>query len=57
MEKEANGQRPSKSKGQQQWFYLTVKKLPASLRGITSKNNDDLCCQNCLNSFRKKKEK
>ena len=35
--------------------YLAVKKLSALLRGITSKNNDDFYCLNCLHSFRTKK--
>ena len=28
------------------------KKLPALLRGITPKHYDDLCCFNCLYTFR-----
>ena len=38
----------------QQWHYLAVKKLSALLRGITSKNNGDFYCLNCLHSFRTK---
>ena len=34
------------------WHYLTVKKLSALLRGITSKHNSDFYCLNCLHSFR-----
>ena len=34
------------------WHYLTVKKLPTLLRGITSKHNSDFYCLNCLHSFR-----
>ena len=34
--------------------YLSVKKLSALLRGITSKNNGDFYCLNCLHSFRTK---
>ena len=34
--------------------YFAVKKLSALLRGITSKNNDDFFCLNCLHSFRTK---
>ena len=34
--------------------YLAVKKLSALLRGITSKNNSDFYCLNCLHSFRTK---
>ena len=33
---------------------LTVKILSALLRGITSKNNGDFYCLNCLHSFRTK---
>ena len=36
-------------------YYLAVKKLSALLRGITSKNNGDFYCLNCLHSFRIKK--
>ena len=36
------------------WHYLAVKKLSAWLRGITSKNNSDLYCLNCLHYFRTK---
>ena len=30
---------------------ICSKKLPALLRGITSKNNGGFYCSNCLNSF------
>ena len=33
-------------------YYLAVKKLSALLRGITSRNNGDFYCLNCLHSFR-----
>ena len=33
------------------WQYLAVKKPSALLRGITSKNNGDFYCLNCLHSF------
>ena len=33
------------------WHYLAVKKLSASLRGITSKHHSDFYCLNCLHSF------
>ena len=36
------------------WHYLAIKKLSASLRGMTSTNNGDYCHLNCLHSFRKK---
>ena len=42
----------AKSKGW--WNYLTVKKLSALLRGITSKYYVDFYCLNCLHSFRTK---
>ena len=28
--------------------YITVKKSPALLRGITTKHHGDFCCLNCL---------
>ena len=34
------------------WHYLTVKKLSASLHGITSKHKGDFYCLNCLHYFR-----
>ena len=34
--------------------YLPVKTLSALLRGITSKNNSNVYCVNCLHSFRTK---
>ena len=34
------------------WHFLAVKKLLTLLRGMTSKNNDDFYCLNCLHSFR-----
>ena len=33
------------------WHYLAVKKLPALLRGNTSKHHDHFYCLNCLHSF------
>ena len=30
------------------WHYLAVKKLSVLFRGITSKNNSDYYCLNCL---------
>ena len=35
--------------------YLAVKRSSALLRGITSENNGDFYCLNCLHSFRTKK--
>ena len=34
------------------WHYVAVKKLPALLRGITSKHHGDSHCLNCRHSFR-----
>ena len=34
------------------WHYLAVRKLSALFRGITSNNNGDFYCLNCLHSFR-----
>ena len=33
------------------WHYVAVKKLSTLLREITSKNNDNFYCLNCLHSF------
>ena len=33
------------------WHYVTVKKLPALLRGLTSKYYSDFYCLKCLQSF------
>ena len=41
-------------RNEQRWHYLAVKKVPALLRGITSKNNGDFYCLNCVHSFRTK---
>ena len=38
----------AKSKGQRLWHYLAVKELSALLRRITSRNNCDFYCLNCL---------
>ena len=39
---------------EKQWHYPAPKKISALLRGITSKNNGDFYCLNCLHSFRTK---
>ena len=39
---------------EENWHYLAVKTLSALFRGITSKNNNDFYCLNCLHSFRTK---
>ena len=36
------------------WYYLAMKKLSALLRGVTSKNDENLYCSNCLYSCRTK---
>ena len=33
------------------WHYLTAKKLSVLLRGITSKNEGDVYCLNCFDSY------
>ena len=33
------------------WYNITLKTLPALLRGITSKHHGDFYCLNCLHSF------
>ena len=40
----------------ERWYYITVKKLAALLRGITSKNNSDFYCLKFLHSFRTKEK-
>ena len=42
------------SNGEKQWHYLSIKKILALFRRITSKNNGDIFCLNCLHSFRTK---
>ena len=44
----------TRGKFEGQCHYIAVKKLSALLRGITSKNNGDFYCLNCLHSFRTK---
>ena len=46
--------RRTRAKSNGRWHYLALKKLSALLRRITSKNNDDFYCLNCLHSFRTK---
>ena len=36
----------------EKWHYLTVKNLPALLRGITTNNQEDFYCLNCFHSYR-----
>ena len=36
----------------EKWHYLTVKKLPGLLRGITSTHKEDFYCLNCFHSYR-----
>ena len=35
----------------EKWHYLAVKSLPGFLRGVTSNNNGDFCCLNCVHSY------
>ena len=35
----------------QKWYYLTVKKLSALLRGIKGNNYGDFYCENCFRSY------
>ena len=42
------------SNGEKLWPYLAVKKLSALLGGITSQNNGNFYCLNCLDSYRTK---
>ena len=36
----------------EKWHYLTEKKLPGLLRGITSTHKEDFYCLNCFRSYR-----
>ena len=36
----------------EKWHYLAVEKLSALFRGITSNNDGDFYCINCLHSYR-----
>ena len=36
------------------WHYIAIKKLSALLIGITSTDNGDFNCLNCIHSFRTK---
>ena len=38
------------------WYYLSVKKLSAILRGITSKHDRDFDCINCFHSHSTEKK-
>ena len=35
----------------EKWHYLSIKILPALLRGITGNNNGDFYCLNCFRSY------
>ena len=35
----------------EKWYYLAVKKLPALLKGITSKHKGDFYCLDCFHSY------
>ena len=45
--------RAAKLEGRQ-WHYFAVKELSALLGGLTSENNGDFYCLDCLQSFRAK---
>ena len=34
------------------WYYLSVKKISALLKGVMAKHKGDFFCLNCLHSFR-----
>ena len=36
----------------EKWHYLTIKRLPGLLRGITSNHHGDFYCLNCFRSYR-----
>ena len=39
------------------WHYITIKSIPALLRGVTSTHNGDYyCCLNCFHSYRTAKK-
>ena len=50
----SNGEKCEATSEERLWHYLAGKKLSALLREIASKNNCDICCLNCLHSFRTK---
>ena len=37
--------------GSTNWHYLAIKIIPGLLRGITSNDNGDFYCLNCLHSY------
>ena len=39
----------------EKWHYLTVRRLSALLKGITSRHDGDFCCLNCFDSYASKK--
>ena len=39
---------------EEEWHYIAVKKLSTLLGKITSKNNGDFHCLDCLHLFRRK---
>ena len=50
----SNGEKQCEAKSEGRWHYLAVKKLSALLKRITSKNNGEFYCLNCLYFFRTK---
>ena len=39
----------------EKWHYLTVRRLSAFLKGVTSKHDGDFYCLNCFDSYASKK--
>ena len=42
--------------GTDKWHYITMKSIPALLRGVSSTHNDDPYCLNCFRSYRTEKK-
>ena len=42
--------------GTDKWHYITMKSIPALLRGVSSTHNDDHYCLNCFRSYRTEKK-
>ena len=44
------------TEGKDKWHYITIKSIPALLRGVTSAHNGDFYCLNCFHSSRTAKK-
>ena len=44
------------TEGKDKWHYITIKSIPALLRGVTSAHNSDFYCLNCFHSYRTAKK-